>query len=109
MTVVFAGEEGHEEQAIREGEVEDKNLSADVIPAWQATGSASNRSEATPNDPMIIQSFTKATGNFTVNVEVSAMGTTELYQAKFTGAGQIAVLTAVGGEGKLLSGFVALN
>lgn len=109
MTVVFAGEEGHEEHAIREGEVEDKNLSKDVIPAWQATGSASNRAEATPNDPMIIQSFTKATGNFTVNVEVSSMGTTELYQAKIIGAGQIAVFTAVGGEGKLISGFVAFD
>jgi len=106
MTVVFAGEEGHEEHAIREGEIEDKDLSTEVVPTWQSTGSASNVAEATPNDPVMIRSFTKATGNFTVNVEISSMGITELYQAKINSAGQISRLSVVRGEGKLLSGFV---
>ena len=106
MTVVFAGEEGHEEHAIREGEIEDKDISAEVVPTWQATRSASNFSAATPNDPLMIRSFTKATVNFTINVEISAMGNTELYQAQINQAGQISRLSVVRGEGKLLSGFV---
>ncbi|MFZ9981919.1 MAG: hypothetical protein ACO3FI_07805 [Cyclobacteriaceae bacterium] len=106
MTIVFAGEEGNEEHAIREGEIEDKDLSAEVIPAWHATGSASNVTETTPNDPMMIRSFTKASGSFTVNVEISSMGNTEFYQATINDAGKISRLSAVRGEGKLLSGFV---
>lgn len=109
MTVVFEGEKGNEEHAIREGEIEDKDLSAEVVPTWQATGSASNFTAATPNDPLMIRSFTKATGNFIINVEISSMGNTELYQAQINHAGQISRLSVVRGEGKLLSGFVVAD
>jgi len=106
MMVVFAGEEGNEEHAIREGEVEPKELSDKVIPTWQSKGVSSNFSEATPNESMIIQSYTKATGTYTVFIEITSMGTTELYQAAISGPGTIQKISLIGGEGKLLSGFV---
>lgn len=109
--VVFVGEEGNEEHAIREGEVEPKELSADVIPNWQVQSEdmVPNWSEATPNDPMLLKSFTTASGSFTVYVEISSMGKTELYKAAVSGTGSMSRLTSANGEGHMLSGFVSLD
>lgn len=106
MMVVFAGEEGNEEHAIREGEIEPNDLAASVIPTWQSKGISANWSEATPNDSMILQSFTKATDAYTIFVEITSMGKTELYQAAISGPGTIQKFSSVGGEGRMISGFV---
>lgn len=111
MMVVIAGEEGNEEHAIREGEIEPKELTPNVIPTWQlqSKGIRSNWMDATPNDPLVLKSFTSATGRFTVYVEISSMGATELYRAEISSQETIAKLTSATGEGKMLSGFVNLD
>ena len=109
MMVVFKGEEGNEEHAIREGEIEPKDLTKEVIPGWQSKGAVANWQEATPNESLIIQSFTKIAGPFTLNVEISSMGKTELYQAQISGQGMISKLSAVQGEGQMLSGIVTVD
>lgn len=106
MMVVFEGEEGNEEHAIREGEIEPKDLTASVIPTWQSKGASANWSDATPNDALILQSFTKATGVYTVFVEITSMGKTELYQAIISGPGVVQKISSVDGDGQMLSGFV---
>jgi len=111
MLVVFTGEEGNEEHAIREGEVEPKPISDEILKTWksQNKNSESNWKDVTPNESFILKSSTKASGSFSVMMEVSSMGKTELYRADLS-PGSTAVKFKPVAEATLLSsGLIILN
>lgn len=111
MLVVFEGEQGNEEHAIREGEVEPKPVSVQVFQNWrsQTKNQDANWKDVTPNESFILKSSTLASGNFSVFVEVNSMGKTELYRADLT-TGSTAVKIIPVAEGTLLSsGLIMLN
>lgn len=108
MMVVFEGEKGNEEHAIREGEVEPRTVDAASLPAWSAksNGASANWPEATPPDNLIIKSTLSVSGPFTLVVEISSLGKTEVYRASIGKDGGIVKLT---GEGTMLRGFAEVK
>lgn len=108
MMVVFEGEKGNEEHAIREGEVEPRAVDATTLPAWSAksNGASANWQEATPQDNLIIKSSIAVSGPFTLVVEISSLGKNEVYRATIGSDGGIVKLT---GEGSMLRGFAEVN
>jgi hypothetical protein len=104
MMVVFEGEKGNEEHAIREGEVEPRQLDPAVLPTWsnQSKAATPNWQEATPQDNLIIRSKVPGNTSFTLKVEVSSLGKSEVYSVRIGKEGGIARLQ---GEGKMLKGF----
>ena len=108
MMVVFEGEKGNEEHAIREGEVEPKDIDAATLPAWsgKSNGAAPNWPEATPPDNLIIKSTLGVTGPFTLVVEISSLGKSELYRAAI---GKDGGMVRLSGEGSMLAGFAEVK
>ncbi len=76
------GEEDIQE-AIREGEVEVKELDAALLPMWKskAKDQKSTYEKPTPNDDFILKTKILATGNYSIFIEVRAGDKTELYEA----------------------------
>ena len=108
MTVVFEGEKGNEAHAIEEGEVEPRPVDAAALPAWsgKSNGATANWPEATPPDNLIIKSSVSVNGPFTLVVEISSLGKSEVYRASVGKGGGIVRLT---GEGAMLSGFAEVK
>lgn len=80
---VATPEEEDIREAIAEGEIEFNDLDPKLLPAWstKAKSPASNFANATPFESFLVNSKTKATGVYSVFVEVSNNGKTELYDA----------------------------
>jgi hypothetical protein len=70
-------------EAIEEGEIEMKDMSAGALPVWQSKtkSSASNFDKATPLENFILSTKTTASGKYTVLLEIRNGDKTELYQA----------------------------
>ena len=109
MLKVFEGEEGNEEHAIREGEVESVEISPEALPKWseKKLGGAPNHADATPKEDLILESKVRSEGPFSIYVEISSLGKTELYRAVLNTAGSFSPLQPVTGEGTMLRGFAA--
>jgi len=108
MLQVFEGEKGNEEHAIREGEVNQIPVGDGVLPSRQSKGAlASNFDGPTPNENLMIESFTKAPMPFTIKVEVHSLGKTEIYSAVVKD-GNTMVKLQPEGEGKMLKVFAGL-
>lgn len=107
MLKVFEGEEGNEEHAIREGEVEPVEITKEALPTWfgKKPGGAPNHADPTPKEDLILESKVKTEGAFAVFVEISSLGKTELYKAELSASGSYSKLNIVNGEGKMLRGF----
>ncbi len=80
---VATPEEEDIREAIAEGEIEFHELDPKLLPAWSAKSKSqsSNFAKATPFDSFLLTSKTKATGAYSVIVEISHNGKTELYEA----------------------------
>lgn len=109
MMKVFAGEEGNEEHAIREGEVEPAEISEEALATWRSkAGSAGpNYADVTPREDLILDTKVRASGPTTVYVEIFSLGKSELYKASLSASGSVGRLEAVSGDGKMLKGFAA--
>jgi len=110
MLKVFEGEEGNEEHAIREGEVEPVELSETALAAWRdmaGSAAAPNYADVTPREDLMLETKVRDKGPVTVFVEISSLGKSELYKAEISGDGTGARLVAATGDGKMLKGFVA--
>lgn len=109
MMKVFAGEEGNEEHAIREGEVEPAEISDEALTTWRskAGSSAPNYGDVTPREDLILDTKVRATGPVTVYVEIFSLGKSELYKASLSASGSVGRLQSASGDGKMLKGYAA--
>lgn len=110
MLQVFKGEEGNEEHAVREGEVEPVELSEAALSTWRSKAglsAAPNYADVTPREDLMLETKVRDNGPLTVFVEIFSLGKSELYKAKILGDGSGSRLVTVSGEGKMLKGFVA--
>ena len=109
MLKVFEGEEGNEEHAVREGEVEPVQLSPEALAIWRskATGASPNYEDVTPREDLMLDTKVSAKGPVTVYVEIYSLGKSEIYQASLSASGSVGRLESAGGAGTMLKGFAA--
>lgn len=109
MMQVFEGEEGNEEHAIREGEVEPVEISKEALPKWSAKrpDGSPNHADATPREDLILETKVRSEGPVSIYVEISSLGKVELYRANLASGGTFSKLQPVNGEGTMLRGFAA--
>lgn len=76
-------EEDNIEEAIREGEVEEKLLDASLLPTWDTRAKSKNPNyeNATPVDNFILKTKTSATGVYSIFIEINSRGSSEVYEA----------------------------
>jgi uncharacterized membrane protein len=81
----MAVEKGEEDiqEAIREGEVEVRELDASLLPTWKSKAKDQHATydEYTPDDDFILKTKISVTGVYSIFIEVKAGDTTELYEA----------------------------
>ena len=80
-----ASVEGDEDirEAIAEGEIEMKDLTPALLPAWNAKAKsfAPNFDKATPMESFVLNTKTSATGKYTIYLEIKGDEKTEVYEA----------------------------
>ncbi len=98
-----ASVEGDEDirEAIAEGEIEMKDLTPALLPAWNAKAKsfAPNFDKATPMESFVLNTKTSATGKYTIYLEIKGDEKTEVYEAAIdTARGDAFKLKSKGGS-----------
>jgi hypothetical protein len=86
-------EEKDIQEAIREGEVEEKLLDATLLPIWndRAKSKNPNYENATPVDNFILKTKTSATGVYSIFIEINSAGGSEVYEALVSASKETAI------------------
>jgi len=97
-------EEADVEEAIREGEVEEKPFEKTLLPTWggKSKDQNPNYSGSTPVGDFILASRVSTKGKYSILVEVLASGKTELYEAQINPSIE-KVFSLRSKDGKMLS------
>lgn len=76
-------EEKDIQEAIREGEVEEKLFDASLLPTWSGRAKSKNPNyeNATPVDNFILKTKTSASGVYSIFIEINTAGGSEIYEA----------------------------
>jgi uncharacterized membrane protein len=82
---ILAVEDGEEDidEAIREGEIEEKPFDTFLLKTWSETSKDKkpNYSRSTPVSDFILKTHISVNGNYSILIEVAASGKTEVYEA----------------------------
>jgi hypothetical protein len=97
-------EEKDIQEAIREGEMEEKLFDASLLPTWSARAKSKNPNfeNATPVDNFILKTKTSALGVYSIFIEISTAGSSEIYEALVSTSKETAI-TFKSKDGKFLT------